>query len=117
MGGISNLHLAARATKSLAWILWGFGLGCALGLYLLLETNQGIPGFIANTIGPLLDHICGAASQGERGPGGLFFAFLFVILFWGTAGGLAGFVAALLMAAVRGKGDSAEHKPRQASEK
>ena len=98
MGGISRLHLAARARKSLAWILWGFGLGCALGLYLLLETTQGIPAFIANSIGPLLDRICGSVSGGERGPGGLLFAFLFVILFWGAGGGLVGFVAALLMA-------------------
>lgn len=83
---------------------YGVAAGCVFSLYLLFNTSSGgIPRFISSWLGPLLDGICGGLSSGERGPGGILFALLVVIGFWGLVGGASGYAAGRLLSLLKKK--------------
>jgi hypothetical protein len=84
--------------------IYGFAAGCVFGLYLLFNTSGGgIPVFISCWLGPLLDGISAALSSGERGPGGILFALLFVVCFWGAIGAGIGYVVGRLLRVLKKK--------------
>ncbi len=83
-------------------MIYGFVSGCGLGLCLLTQTsNAGIPKFISCWLGPLLEVVSRPFTTGERGPGGMLFAFLAIIFFWGSVGAGVGYTIARLATALR----------------
>ncbi len=77
--------------------------GLGFGLYFILGTKGRLPRSITDWLGPLVEGIYKSVASGERGPGGIIFAFLLVLAFCTAVGACLGFSVALLVRALKRK--------------